>query len=192
MANFNINNITANNILQAETINVDLSKDKHHKQLNKSYWHLIGNEQFGIDDFNAFRKSNLNFLQIDTKEKFFFLLNSELITKSKILYLHFSGHSSNNNLIIERNEDVISIEDIASLPTQCFETVLLASCENYQIVEEVGKISKHCVGFLNEIDTQEATILTEMFWYQILNKEFEEVIDNLKMNSKLGKFIHAT
>ena len=189
MANFSINSIEANNVYQAETINID-SERKEKEFPNKQFYQLVGEFQFGEDDLKVLNKTGLSFMQVDSKEKFLFLINEEIIKKVKQLYLHFSGHSTVNRLIF--TEELLTLEEIETLPQNCFEIVLLASCESYQIVESFKGIAKHCIGFLNVIETEEATKLTEIFWTQIQSKEFEEVIENLKRSSKLGKFIYAT
>lgn len=189
MATFNINSIKAENVLQAETINFESTKKNSKNQIAKSYWQLVGERSFGTEDYLSLKKAGLTFTQFDTIPKFFNALNRKTVKGDGELFLHFSGHSRNNTLII--GEEFITITQIEEIPNNTFEIVLLASCENFAIVDSFVSISKHCVGFLNEIETSLASLLTELFWTQIQSKSFEEVMENSRKSSELGKFIYG-
>ncbi len=188
MAQFNINTINSTNSAFGEIINFDSSGQR--VIYNNNLLHLVGNLQFGEVDEPSLRRSGLILTRIDTKEKFIFYYNQSLINNNLLKLLHFSGHSNESALMF--TDGTLRLEDFREFAVDSFDVVVLASCESFKFVDAFSGISKKTVGFLNQIESEQAALLTEMFWKNVLKSDVDEAITIIRKNSSLGKFVYVT
>ncbi len=188
MAQFSIGTINSTNSAFGEIINFDSSGQR--VTYNNNLLHLVGNKEFGEIDEPSLRRSGFTLTRLDSKEKFMFYYHQSLINDNLLKLLHFSGHSNEYVLMFE--DGTLRLEDFRDFAVDSFDVVVLASCESFKFVDALSGISKKTVGFLNQIESEQAALLTEMFWKNVLTKGVDEAITIIRKNSSLGKFVYAS